>query len=92
MLSFASTLVARAARLFQAAYEEPALWTISAQGRVVGTLMCEAGAWRLSWFDGAPPRLVNYAGRVDVDGDAEALAIVLSERLGAPVRLESLPV
>ncbi|MGQ3296657.1 hypothetical protein [Reyranella sp.] len=90
MLSFASTLVARAARLLQAAYEEPALWTISAQGRVVGTLMCEAGAWRLSWFDGAPPRLVNYAG--PVDGDVEAIAIVLSERLGAPVRLESLPV
>jgi hypothetical protein len=33
---------------------------------------------------------VNYAGRVD--GDVEALAIVLTERLGAPVRLESLPV
>jgi hypothetical protein len=90
MLSLASSLVARAARLFQAAYEEPALWTISAQGRVVGSLMCEAGAWRLSWFDEAPPRLVNYAGRVD--GDVEALAILLTERLGAPVHLESLPV
>ena len=88
MLSLASTLVARAARLFQAAYAEPALWTISVQGRVVGSLMCEAGAWRLSWFDEAPPRLVNYAGRVD--GDVEALAIVLTERLGVPVRLESL--
>ena len=90
MLSIASTLVARVARLLQAAYEEPSLWTISAQGRVVGSLMCEAGAWRLSWFDDAPPRLVNYAGRVD--GDVEALAIVLTERLGATVRLESLPV
>lgn len=90
MLGLASTLVARAARLFQAAYEEPALWTISAQGRFVGTLMCEAGAWRLSWFDGAPPRLVNYAG--PVDGDVEALAIVLTGRLGTPVQLESLPV
>jgi hypothetical protein len=90
MLSLASTLVARAARLIQAAQEEPALWTISAQGRVVGSLVCEAGIWRLSWFDEAPPRLVNYAGRVD--GDVEALAIVLTERLGAPVRLESLPV
>ena len=90
MLSLASTLVARAARLFQAAQEEPALWTISAQGRVVGSLVCEAGAWRLSWFDDAPPRLVNYAGWAD--GDVEALAIVLTERLGAPVRLESLPV
>lgn len=89
MLSLANTLVARAARLLQAVYEEPALWMISAQGRVVGTLMCEAGAWRLSWFDDAPPRLVNYAGRVD--GEVEALAIILTERLGAPVRLESLP-
>lgn len=90
MLSLASTFVARAARLIQAAYEEPALWTVSAQGRVVGSLVCEAGAWRLCWFKDAPPRLVNYAGQVD--GDAEALANVLTERLGAPVRLESLPV
>ncbi len=52
--------------------------------------MCEAGSWRISWFDGADPRLVNMAG--GWDGDVEALAIVLTERLGAPVRLESLPV
>jgi hypothetical protein len=90
MFSAASTFVARAARLFQAAYEEPALWTVSAQGRVVGSLTCEAGAWRLSWFDAAPARLVSHAG--PVDGDVEALAIGLTERLGAPVRLESLPV
>ena len=90
MLSLASTLVARAARLIQAVYEEPALWTISAKGCVVGSVVCEAGAWRLSWFDDAPPRLVNYGGRVD--SDVEALALVFSERLGAPVRLESLPV
>ena len=90
MFGLANTLVARAARLIQAAYEEPALWTISAQGRVVGTLVCEAGAWRLSWFGDAPPRLATYAG--GADGDPEALAIVLSERLGVPVCLESLPV
>lgn len=90
MLSLASTLVTRAARLFQAAYEEPALWTISAEGRVVGSLVCEAGDWRISWFEGADPRLISYGGRVD--GDVDALAIVLGERLGAPVRLESLPV
>ena len=52
--------------------------------------MCEAESWRISWFDGADPRLVSYGGCVD--GDPDALAIVLSERLGAPVRLESLPV
>ncbi len=90
MLSLASTLVARAVRLFQAAYEEPALWTISAEGRVVGSLVCEAGAWRISWFKGAHPRLASYGGHVD--GDVDALAVVLGERLGAPVRLESLPV
>lgn len=40
--------------------------------------------------DDAPPGLVNSAGRAD--GDVEALATVLTERLGAPVPLESLPV
>lgn len=90
MLSLASTFVARATRLIQATYNEPALWTVSVQGQVVGSLVREAGAWRLSWFDGAPPRLVNYAGQVD--GDVEALALLLTDRLGTPVRLESLPV
>jgi hypothetical protein len=94
MLSRASTLVgplvARAARLIQAAYEEPALWTISVHGRVVGSLVCEAGAWRLSWFSGADPRLASHAGALD--GDIDALADTLSARIGAPVRLESLPV
>lgn len=90
MLSLASTLVARAARMFQAAYEEPSLWTISAHGRVVGSLVCEAGEWRISWFNGADPRLMSYGGRID--SDVDALAALLSERLGAPVRLELLPV
>jgi hypothetical protein len=90
MLSFANTLVARAARLIQAAQNEPAMWTISVQGRVVGSLVCEAGAWRLSWFNGADPRLASYAG--SLDGDVEELAASLGARLGTPVRLESLPV
>ena len=90
MLSIASTLVARAARLILAAHDEPALWTISAHGRVVGSLICEAGAWRVSWFTDAPPRLGTYGG--GMDEDVEALAIVLTERLGAPVCLESRPV
>lgn len=98
MLSRASTLVgplvARAARLIQAAYEEPALWTISVHGRVVGSLVCEAGAWRLSWFSGADPRLASHVGirAGALDGDIDALADTLSARIGAPVRLESLPV
>ena len=73
---------------------QPALWTISAGprfagNRVVGSLVCEAGLWRLSWFEGTDRRLANYAG--PIDGNVDALAETLSARLGAPVRLESLP-
>jgi hypothetical protein len=94
MLSLANDLVARAARLVLAGPHAPALWTISTGHRtghrVVGSLVCEAGAWRLSWFDGADPRLANYAG--PLNGDVEALALQLSARLGAPVELQSQPV
>lgn len=87
-------LIAGAARLIRSASEEPALWTISVDGRVVGSLVCEAGAWRLSWFDGADPRLTSHVGVRDgaLDGDVDALAEALGARIGAPVRLESLPV
>ena len=90
MLSLANQFVARATRLFLAADGEPALWTVSAHGRVVGSLVCQNGSWRLSWFNGADRRLTSYAG--PVGGDVEALAESLSSRLGAPVRLESQPV
>jgi hypothetical protein len=90
MLSLANNLVARAARLVLAGPHEPALWTISTGPRLVGSLVCEAGAWRLAWFDGADPRLANYAG--PVSGDLDALATALSARLGAPVELQSQPV
>jgi hypothetical protein len=90
MLSLANQLVARATRLFFAAAEEPALWTVSAHGRVIGSLVCQDGTWRLSWFNGADRRLTSYAG--PLDGDVEALAESLSTRLGAAVRLESQPV
>ncbi len=95
MLSLANDLVARAARLVLAGPPQDALWTIStgprfAGDRVVGSLVCEAGAWRLSWFAGADPRLSNYRG--PLTGDVEALAAALSARLGAPVELESQPV
>jgi hypothetical protein len=89
MLSFANQFVARATRLIFSAQEEPALWTISVHGRVVGSLVCEAGLWRLSWFEGTDRRLANYAG--PVDGNVDALTETLSARLGASVRLESLP-
>lgn len=89
MLELASDIVARATRLLFTDHEGPSLWTISVGGRVVGSLVCEAAAWRLSWFNGADERLVTYAG--PVTGDAEALAAALGARLGAPVRLESLP-
>jgi len=87
-------LAHKVARVLAGPYQ-PALWTIStgprfAADRVVGSLVCEAGAWRLSWFAGAHPRLVNYAG--PVNGDVDSLAALLSARLGAPVELESQPV
>jgi hypothetical protein len=81
-------VVARAAR-FVIGAEEPALWTIAAGGRIVGSLVRDADGWRLSWFAGADPRLVDYAG--PVTGDVETLADVLGRRLGAPVELQSLP-
>ena len=90
MLSLANGLVARAARLLLVQPNEPALWTISARGRVVGSLVCQAGQWRLSWFNEAAPQLTSYAG--PVDGNIEDLADTLSARLGAPVRFDSLPV
>jgi hypothetical protein len=90
MLNFANQFVARATRLIFAGPPEAALWTVSAHGRVVGSLVCQGGAWRLSWFNGADRRLAGYGG--PVDGDVEALAEALSTRLGAPVRLESQPV
>ena len=90
MLSLANQFVARATRLFFAAAGEPALWTVSANGRVVGSLVCQNGSWRLSWFNGADRRLTSYAG--PLGGDVEVLAESLSARLGAPVRLESQPV
>lgn len=88
MLRLANQLVARATRRVTGLIlaDEPALWTVSAQGRVVGSLVCQDGAWRLSWFNGADRRLASYGG--PVDGDVEALAETLSNRLDAPVRLE----
>jgi hypothetical protein len=60
MLALANHLASRAARLLSATHE-PALWSISTRHRVVGSLVCEAGHWRLAWFAGADPRLANYA-------------------------------
>ncbi|MBS0537368.1 MAG: hypothetical protein JSR47_01345 [Proteobacteria bacterium] len=88
MLSLASK-VARATRVLFAETED-SLWTISANTRVVGSLVCEAGRWRLSWFAGADRRLVDYAG--PVSGDIETLERALGLRLGAPVHFESHPV
>jgi len=80
--------VARATR-FVIGAEEPGLWTVSAGGRIVGSLVRDADGCRLSWFAGADPRLVGYAG--PVTGDVEALAAALGRWLGAPVELQSLP-
>jgi hypothetical protein len=80
--------VARATR-FVIGGEEPALWTVSTGGRIVGSLVHDAEGWRLSWFAGADSRLVAYAG--PVSGETEALAAALGRGLGAPVELQSLP-
>ncbi|MFI5002897.1 MAG: hypothetical protein ACHQK9_23675 [Reyranellales bacterium] len=90
MLAIASDLVSRAARLFFAAEDEPALWTISVDGRIVGSLVCQAGTWRLSWFDRSDRRLAGFVG--PLGGDVEVLAEALSARLGTPVRLDSQPI
>ncbi len=90
MLTLAQDLVSRATRFILAAGEEPALWTVSVRGRVVGSLVCEAGERRLAWFEGADRSLVNYAG--PLDGDVDDLARVLGRRLGTPVELDQLPV
>jgi hypothetical protein len=90
MLSLANQLVSRATRFILTAQDEPALWTIMVHGRVVGSLVCQGGSWRLAWFEGTDRRLADYAG--PVDGNVEALAEALSARLDAPVRLESLSV
>ena len=60
------------------------------RGRVVGSLVSQAGERRLAWFDGADRSLVNYAG--PLDGDIDDLARALGLRLGVPVELDSLPV
>jgi hypothetical protein len=89
MLNLVHDFAARATRYLLAG-EEPALWTISVRGRVVGSLVCERGERRLAWFEGTDRSLVNYAG--PLDGDIDDLARTLGLRLGAPVELQSLPV
>jgi hypothetical protein len=88
MFTLANEIVTRAAR-FVIGAEEPALWTVSAGGRVVGSLVRDAEGSRLTWFAGADSRLAGYLG--PVSGDLEALAAALGRRLGAPVELQSLP-
>lgn len=87
-MSTLANAVARATR-FVIGAEEPALWTVVACGRIVGSLIRDAEGCRLSWFAGADPRLVGYAG--PVTDDIESLAAALGRRLGAPVELQSLP-
>ena len=70
-----------------ASFGEQAFWTISTSGNVVGSLTFESGKWRLSWFDNADRRLVEYAG--PVTGDLDALTEALSNRLGARVSFDA---
>lgn len=86
----AQSLVSRASRFLFADGNEPALWAISVRGRVIGSLVCQHGERRLSWFKDADPRLGGF--HYPVIGDIEALAGALSARLGTPVHIESLAV
>jgi len=89
MSSLANQLVARATRgaMRLILADEPALWTVMVDGRVVGTLVCRDGSCRLSWFEDADPRLASFAGLLD--GDVDGLADTLSARLGRPVHFDS---
>lgn len=60
---------------------DDSVMTVSQHGRPIGALVRERRVSRLSWFDGADPRLAAYAG--SLDDDAEALADRLARRLGA---------
>lgn len=88
MSFLAADLFARTVRFLAASYAEAGPWVISTRGRIVGSLVSAEGDWRLCWFEDADPRLASYGGTVD--GDVEALAHVLTLRLGAPVRLDRL--
>ena len=92
MLAFANELASRAARFVLNSADEPQLWTVVVRGRVVGSLVREAGRSRLAWFANADRRLASYQGSIDADGELDTLATVLSARLGAPVELQSLAV
>lgn len=88
MFAAAQDLALRAARYVALNPEASRFWTISIRHRVVGSVACEAGRWRLSWFDGADPRLVAFAG--GFDGDIDALAHALGARIGKPVHIDLL--
>jgi hypothetical protein len=60
---------------------DDSVMTVLQHGRPIGALVRERRINRLSWFEGADPRLAAYAG--SVDDDAEALAERLARRLGA---------
>ncbi len=79
------SLVARAAKAVFDDSGDNALWTISIDGVVIGSLVREGGDCRLSWFAGADSRLVAYAGPLDIrmaDADIGALADRFAARLG----------
>jgi hypothetical protein len=88
MFAAAHDLALRAARYVALDLDASRLWTISVRHRVVGSLACEAGHWRLAWFEGADPRLAAYAGHLD--GDLEGLSRALGARIGAPVKIDLL--
>jgi hypothetical protein len=71
-----------------------ALWTVTVHGRVVGLLAREPGRTRLTWFEPADSQLMGSGPLPHelLDGELEALAAALTQRLGRQVELDSLPV
>jgi hypothetical protein len=59
MFATASDFVIRAAKAQFAGNETCELWTIAVNGRVVGSVVHEGDAFRLTWFPGADPRLAR---------------------------------
>jgi hypothetical protein len=66
---------------------EDSLLTVVQHGRPIGALVRQGRVSRLSWFDGADPRLAAYAG--SLEDDAEILADRFARRLGARSAIEA---
>jgi hypothetical protein len=63
-----------------------ALWTLTIDGAVAGSLMREGGDFRLSLFEASSDELTGLARATD---DLASLECVLSQRLGGEARFHA---